>query len=234
MIRRYFETGVRVDRKSDLSPVTVADREAEERIVEVLAEAFPGYGFFGEESGERPGAEARWIVDPLDGTKSFVRNIPYFATLIGLEERGEITLGVVHEPISGELFWAAKGRGAHGPRGPLHVSTRADLAEGMVLFGGINAWRKAGRWDAFERLVAAAGRQRGYGDYLGHVFVARGQAEAMVELDLKPWDMAPLKILVEEAGGRFSDLDGQATIYNGAGVCTNGLVHDQVLRLIAG
>src|SRR5207244_1353411 len=128
-IRRYFATGVAVDRKSDDSPVTIADREAEQRIVEVLTKEFPTYGVLGEEFGERLGAEARWIVDPIDGTKSFVRNIPYFATLIGLEQGGEITLGVVHEPISGELLYANKGEGAFGPNGRLRVSACPSLKE---------------------------------------------------------------------------------------------------------
>jgi histidinol-phosphatase len=232
--RRYFQSGVEVERKSDRSPVTVADRESEQRIVAVLRQAFPGYGVLGEEFGERAGAGARWIVDPIDGTKSFVRGIPYFAVLIGLEEEGEITVGVVHEPISGDTYHASRGEGAFGPRGRLRVSDIATLGEGMIVFGGLQAWRKAARWDALERLVAASGRQRGYGDYLGHVFVAAGLGEAMVELELKPWDMAPLKILVEEAGGRLTDLQGRATIHGGSCVTSNGRVHAEVLELIGG
>lgn len=232
--RRYFGSGLAVERKSDRSPVTVADRESEQRIVEVLRAAFPDYGVLGEEFGERAGAGARWIVDPIDGTKSFVRGNPYFAVLIGLEEEGEITAGVVYEPISDELYHASKGAGAFGPRGRLWVSDIDTLRGGMVVFGGLQAWRQTGKWDALERLVAASGRQRGYGDYLGHLFVARGLGEAMLEPELKPWDMAPLKILVEEAGGRLTDLAGKPTIYGGSCVTSNGRVHDEVLALYRG
>lgn len=230
--RRYFGTGLNVERKSDRSPVTVADRESEDRIAEVLRQSFPDYGILGEEFGEREGAGARWIIDPIDGTKSFVRANPYYAVLIALEEEGEITLGVVHEPISGEVYHASKGNGAFGPNGRLRVSDIDDLRAGMIVFGGLNPWRVAGKWDVLERLVAASGRQRGYGDYFGHLFVARGQAEAMVELSLKPWDMAALKILIEEAGGRLTDLEGRATIYGGSCLASNGRVHDEVLALI--
>jgi len=231
--RRYFGTNLNVERKSDRSPVTVADRESEQKIVDVLHASFPDYGVLGEEFGERPGARARWIIDPIDGTKSFVRGNPYFAALVALEEEGEITVGVVHEPISGDVYYASKGAGAFGPSGRLRVSEVPRLRAGMVLFGGLNAWRTAGKWDVLERLVAASGRQRGYGDYLGHLFVVRGLGETMIELELKPWDMAPLKILLEEAGGKLSDINGHPTIYGGSCVTSNGRVHDEVLALLA-
>lgn len=232
--RSYFGRGVAVERKSDHSPVTVADRESEARIIEVLRQAFPDYGVLGEESGEEGARGARWIVDPIDGTKSFVRGNPYFAALVALEEEGEITVGVVHEPVSGDLYHASRGQGAFGPQGRLRVSTIERLRSGMMLFGGLQGWRSRGMWDALERLVAASGRQRAYGDYLSHLFVARGLGEAMVELSLKPWDMAALKILVEEAGGRLTDVQGRATIYSGSCVTSNGLVHDEVLALLDG
>jgi histidinol-phosphatase len=228
---RYFRSGLTVEYKGDRSPVTRADRECEERIVEVLRAAFPDYGIVGEEFGERAGAGAKWIIDPIDGTKNFIRGIPYFATLIGLEEDGEITTGVVYAPAVDDLLYARKGEGAFDRGGRLQVSRYASLREGMVIFGGIDVFRQAGRWDGFERLVRASGRQRGFGDYFGHTFVARGQGEAMVELNLKPWDMAAIKIVIEEAGGRFTDFTGAATIYGGNAIASNGLVHDEVLDL---
>jgi len=213
--------------------VTAADREAELQIAETLRSKFPGYGFLGEEFGERDArGDTRWIVDPIDGTKSFVRGIPFFATLVALEKDREVVLGVVHEPVSGATYYAAKGQGAFGPRGRLRVSPVSRLADAMIVFGGLRAWRTTGRWPAFERLVTSTARQRAYGDYLGHLFVACGFAEAMVELDLKPWDLAALKILVEEAGGRFSDLEGSPSIYGGAGISSNASVHDEVLALL--
>lgn len=229
---KYFRTGVPVEYKGDRSPVTRADRESEQRIVEVLQAAFPSFGILGEELGEREGAGARWIVDPIDGTKNFIRGIPYFATLIALEEEGEVTTGVIYAPAVDDLLYAQRGAGAFDAHGRIHVSQIRRLEQGTVVFGGLDAFRVRGYWKGLEALVAHSDRQRGFGDYLGHAFVARGQAEAMVELDLKPWDVAPLKIIVEEAGGRFTDLDGTPSIYGDGAVTSNGAVHDEVLELL--
>jgi histidinol-phosphatase len=232
---RYFRTRLTVDYKSDRSPVTQADRECEQRIVEELRRSFPDYGVMGEEFGEQDAAHSgrpRWIIDPIDGTKNFIRGIPYFATLIGLEENGEVTAGVIYAPAVDDLLWAEKGAGAFDRSGRLQVSSVGSLRDGAVVFGGLDIFRKAGHWDGFERLVRASGRQRGFGDYFGHTFVARGQAEAMVELDLKPWDLAAIKIIIEEAGGRFTDFTGTPTIYGGDAVASNGLVHDEILQLL--
>lgn len=230
----YFRTRLTVEHKVDRSPVTVADRETERRIVEVLRREFPGYGVLGEEMGEVSGGRARWIVDPIDGTKSFIRGIPFFASLIGLEEDGEITAGVVHAPATGDLLYARKGAGAFDNAGPIRVSSAATVGESMLVFGGAGVFRKAGRWKAFERLVDASARQRGYGDYFGYTFVMRGQAEAMIDVDLKPWDLAALKIIVEEAGGRFTDFEGRPTIYGGSAIASNGLIHEELRARICG
>jgi len=231
---RYFRTDMTVETKPDRSPVTEADRACERRIVEILLSEFPDYGLCGEEHGEQPGRTAkRWIIDPIDGTKSFVRGIPFFATLIGLEQEGEVVLGVVHAPAMGELLFATKGGGAYDDRGKrLEVSRIDRLSSAMVSFGGLEIFRRAGRWASFERLVASTARQRGYGDYLGSTAVIHGWSEAMLELDVKPWDLAPLKILVEEAGGRLTDFAGRATIYGGSAVVTNGRIHEQVLEIL--
>jgi len=236
---RHFRTQLTVEYKGDRSPVTRADRECEHRIIEVLRDAYPDYGFVGEEFGEPQGANVaaagpRWIIDPIDGTKNFIRGIPYFATLIGLEEDGEITAGVVYAPAVDDLLYAAKGYGAFDRAGPVHVSAINSLKEGMIVFGGIDIFRQAGHWSGFERLVRASGRQRGFGDYFGHTFVARGQAEAMIEVDVKPWDLAAIKIVIEEAGGRFTDFAGRATIYGGSAIASNGVLHDDILRLLSG
>ena len=230
----HFRTGLAVETKADRSPVTEADRACERRIVELLRERFPDYGFCGEELGEEAGrASRRWIIDPIDGTKSFVRGIPFFATLIGLEEDGEVVAGVVHAPATGELLYAAKGEGAFDESGRrLRVSAVDSLRESMVSFGGLKIFRRAGYWPALERIVEQTARQRGYGDYLGSAAVIRGWSEAMVELEVKAWDLAPLKILVEEAGGRLTDVSGRATIYGGSAVVTNGRIHEAVLQIL--
>jgi histidinol-phosphatase len=232
---RHFRGELAVETKADRSPVTEADRACERRISEILLSEFPDYGMCGEEHGEQAGkTSSRWIVDPIDGTKSFVRGIPFFATLIALETDGEIVLGVVHAPAMGEMLHATKGGGAYDERGNrLTVSDVATLSSAMVSFGGLKIFRREGRWPSVERLVDATGRQRGYGDYLGSAAVIRGWSEAMLEMDVKPWDLAPLKILVEEAGGRLTDFSGTSTIYGGSAVVTNGRIHDQVLRLLS-
>jgi histidinol-phosphatase len=230
---RYYRTNLTVERKEDRSPVTVADREAEQRAVAVLREAFPDFGILGEEYGEQGGGGTRWIIDPIDGTKSFIRGIPFFATLIALEEGGEVTTGVIYSPAMDDLLYAQRGQGAFDAGGRLRVSTIDSVARSMLVFGGISALRHGGYWDAYQRLVDGSARQRGYGDYFGHTFVARGQSEAMIEVDLKPWDLAALKIVIEEAGGRFTDFRGNPTIYGGTALASNGLVHDELLALLA-
>jgi histidinol-phosphatase len=231
---RYFRTGVAVERKQDFSPVTVADREAEQRAVAVLREAFPHYGVLGEEYGEQGGDGPRWIVDPIDGTKSFIRGIPFFATLVALEEDGEITTGAVYAPALDDLLYAQRGQGAFDDNGPLRVSTIDTISRSMLVFGGPGLLRTRGYWNAYERLIDHSARQRGYGDYFGYTFIARGQAEAMIDIDLKPWDLAALKIIIEEAGGRFTDFSGKATAFGGSAIASNGLVHEEIRALIKG
>ena len=221
--------------KADQTPVTQADREAEAVIVERLRAAFPEVGILGEEFGAHGAQGRRWIIDPIDGTKNFIRGIPYWATLIALEEDGEITVGVVHAPATGDLLWARRGAGAFVNGRPLRVSAIDRLAEATLLHSGLTYLRRlepARYWDGFLRLVDATGRQRGFGDYFGYTFVLRGQAELMLEADLKAWDLAPFKVLFEEAGGRFSDFEGRPTIYSGTALASNGRLHDEALALL--
>ncbi len=230
---KYYRGGFEVTLKADHTPVTQADREAEQVIIEVLARTFPAHGFLGEEFGERGPRDPRWIIDPIDGTKNFVRRIPFWSTLIALEEAGEITVGVVYNPATGELYTARRGAGARLNGAPVRVSGIGDLGRSHLLHAGLGILRTAGHWDAFVRLVDATDRQRGFGDYMGYGFVAEGKAEIYLETDLKPWDLAPCKLLVEEAGGRFTDFAGRPTIYSGNALATNGRVHDAVLALLA-
>ncbi|HBH03304.1 MAG: hypothetical protein A2W08_07890 [Candidatus Rokubacteria bacterium RBG_16_73_20] len=221
-----------VSLKADATPVTQADREAEEAIVEILSRAFPDYGILGEELGGRGAQDVRWIIDPIDGTKNFVRGIPVWATLIALEERGEVTVGVVHNPVSGELYTARRGAGAFLDGTRLAVSDVGALDRAFLVHAGLTILRKAGYWEGFMRLVEATDRQRGFGDYWGYGLLAEGRADVYLEADLKPWDLAACKLLVEEAGGRFTDLDGRPTIYSGTALATNGRLHDAVLALL--
>jgi histidinol-phosphatase len=234
---RYFRSDVRVMQKADQTPVTQADQEAESAIVARLRAAFPDVGFLGEEYGAQGRQTRRWIVDPIDGTKNFVRGIPYWATLLALEEEGEITLGVVHAPATGELYWARRGQGAWLDGVRLHVSAVDRLEDAMLVHSSLNLLRPlaGGRyWEGFVRLVDRTDRQRGFGDYLGYTFVLRGQAEIMLEADLKPWDLAPFRVLFEEAGGRFTDFEGRPTIYSGTVLASNGRLHAESLALLQG
>jgi histidinol-phosphatase len=230
----YYRAGFSVTVKPDQTPVTEADREAERAIVEILGRAFPDHGFLGEEFGARGDPRTRWIIDPIDGTKNFVRRIPLWAVLIALEEDGEVTTGVVHNPVTGDLYWARRGEGAFANGTPLRVSDCDRLEEATLVHAGLGLLRAAGCWDGFVRLVDATGRQRGFGDYYGYAVLAEGKAELYVEVDLKPWDIAAVKILVEEAGGRLTDFAGRPDIYDGRVLASNGRLHEAALRLLAG
>jgi histidinol-phosphatase len=229
---RYYRTGFDVTLKADATPVTQADRGAEQAIREVLGRAFPEHGFLGEELGAVGDQRRRWIIDPIDGTKNFIRRLPVWATLIGLEEQGEIVAGVIHNPVTGELLAARRGGGTWSNGERVRVSEIAELGEATLLHAGLKLLREAGYWDGFVRLVDATGRQRGFGDYLGYTLVAEGKAEIYVETDLKPWDLAPCKVIVEEAGGRFTDLAGVPSIHRGSGFASNGHLHAAALALL--
>ncbi len=231
---RYYASGFQVTIKPDQTPVTQADREAEQAIKRVLGRAFPNDGFLGEEFGEEGPRDRRWIIDPIDGTKNFIRRIPIWAVLIGLEEAGEVTAGVVFNPASNELLWARRGDGAWCGAERLRVSACAAMKDAFLLHSDLHLLREAGYWDRFVRMLDASGRTRGFGDYYGYGLVASGKADIYLEMDLKPWDAAPVKILVEEAGGRLTDFAGEPTIYSGTVLATNGHLHDLALRALAG
>jgi len=228
----YYHGGFEITIKPDLTPVTQADREAEQAIVGILREAFPDVGVLGEEFGAQGPRERRFIIDPIDGTKNFVRRIPIWATLIALEDDGEVVAGVIHNPATGEMYTARRGGGAQLNGVPVHVSDVADLGAAYLIHAGLDILRRGPNWEGFLRLVDASGRQRGFGDYIGYGFVADGRSEIYAEADLKPWDLAPCKIVVEEAGGRFTDFDGRPTIYTGTALATNGRLHDAALSLL--
>jgi histidinol-phosphatase len=231
----YFRTNLTVETKADCTPVTRADRECEARIIEILSSRFPEHGLLGEESGERPGRmNTRWIIDPIDGTKNFIRGIPFFTTLIALEEEGEITTGVMYAPAINDLLFARKGQGAFANGRQVHVSTVANLRDAMLIHGGLKDLKVRPCWQPFLRLVDVTARQRGFGDALAHSVVICGQAEVALEPEIKPWDVAATKIIVEEAGGCYSDFAGTPSIYTGSAVISNGRVHAEVVNILRG
>ncbi len=237
---RHFRTGVRVEVKPDRTPVTAADRESEAAIFRVIRDAFPDHSLLGEETGEHAGiAGARWIVDPLDGTKGFTRGRTFWGALVGFELDGRIAAGAMALPGEGEVYWAARGHGAWLSRGGaepvrLQVSAIAAWPDATLSLGEPHVLFKAPMLERVARLALEAQNARCYGDLAGCALVLKGQAEAWIEAGVKIWDLSPLQILTEEAGGRFTDFDGVPTVASGACVASNGRVHDTVLRALRG
>jgi histidinol phosphatase-like enzyme (inositol monophosphatase family) len=242
IVMPYYQGEHGVETKSDGSPVTLADRGAEQELRRLIRDRFPGDGVLGEEFGELPGTTGRrWILDPIDGTKAFVRGVPLFGVLIGMEEAGEAVLGVAFLPALDETVYAARGLGCwwlpagHRPAAvprPARVSAVAPLADGLLLFNAHEYFVKVGRAAAHERLLRAFPSQRGWGDCYGHLLVATGRAEACVDPVTSSWDCAPLLPILAEAGGTFTDWKGVATIHGGDAISTNGKVLDEVLRVV--
>jgi histidinol-phosphatase len=233
---RHFQTRLAVEWKADLSPVTAADRESEALLLSILRREFPGDAFLGEEGGERPGTTGfRWIVDPLDGTKSFVQGVPLYGVMIGCEDpKGDVVAGAISFPALGELVAAARGEGATWNGRTATVSQVAELKDACVLFGSIRSFQQTESTAAFERIVARARLCRGWGDCYGHVLVATGRAEAMLDPVLEVWDTAALLPILEESGGIFTDWKGQRTIRGRSGISTNGKVDRALRTLIEG
>ena len=238
ILSHFQNADLEVISKFDATPVTVADRGAEELLRARIGERFPDDGILGEEFGEKPSGNGyRWILDPIDGTKSFVHGVPLFGTLIGLERGEDVVLGVCRFPALDEVVYAARGSGAwwqirdFDPR-RVRVSEVARLSEGLFCTTTISRWERIGRRDAFEKLVDTARLSRGWGDCYGHMLVATGRAEVMVDTAMNPWDAAALLPIVEEAGGHFLDWKGQPTIHGGNGVSVNAAIRNEVLEIL--
>jgi histidinol phosphatase-like enzyme (inositol monophosphatase family) len=232
----HFRKGVSFRRKSDGSPVTDADVAAEEAVRKLLEQGMPGIPILGEEMGgdspDKPADRERWIVDPIDGTRNFVRGIPLFATLIALEVDGSCTVGAAYSPALDEIITAARGMGCQWNGRPARVSSTDDLSDALVVYGGLEDLLAEPNRGPFLELAARTERQRGLGDYYGHLLVATGRAEIMVETSINAWDVACWKVMMEEAGGRFTDLAGIESIYSGSALATNGLLHDKALEIM--
>ena len=239
--RAHFRRDLEITTKPDRSFVTQADTAIERMIRTRLADAFPDHGIVGEEYGtEGEGAAVRWYIDPIDGTHNYIRGVPLFGTLLAVERDGELQAGVLSAPALDERWWAHRGGGAWArnrgePPRRIHVSGVTALADAQVLYGSGRDIVDSGRAPGFERLIRDVWRERGFGDFWGYALVAEGAAEAMVEVELYPWDAAAPTVLVEEAGGRVTDLEGRRRIDSQTFLVTNGLLHETVLaRLITG
>jgi histidinol-phosphatase len=231
VIAPMYRSNVAVEIKADRTPVTEADRRAETAIRGILSARFPHYGFYGEEGGQQGmQSECVWLVDPLDGTKSFVRDTPFFSTQIALMRRGELVLGVSSACVAGERAWAEQGGGAwlNGER--IRVSERAALADAILSTGNLRTLAAGPRWAAFGGLVGDVNRVRGYGDFVHYHLLARGALDVVVESDVNILDIAALAVIVREAGGRFTDLAGQAVDLGTTSVlASNDRLHQVVL-----
>ena len=219
-----FRSGLAVEVKADLSPVTEADRAIEAELRRMLLSERPGDAILGEEEGASEGGERRWVVDPIDGTRNYSRGIPVWATLVALEENGTVRLGVVSAPALGRRWWAERGAGAFAGGEPIHVSGVSRVEEAVLSFA---------TEDGVPALARRAWHARGFGDFWAHMLVAEGVVDGAIDaVGVSEWDLAAVQVIVEAAGGRFSDAAGDARIDSGTAVCSNGLLHDELLAAL--
>jgi histidinol-phosphatase len=220
-----FRTGIPFEVKADLTPVTEADRAVEAELRSLLAEARPDDAILGEEDGATGGGARRWVIDPIDGTRNYARGIPVWATLVALEESGEVRAGVVSAPALGRRWWAARGEGAFANGDRIGVSSVERIEDAVLSFACENELPPVARraWHA-----------RGFGDFWAHMLVAEGAVDGAVDaVGVKEWDLAAVLVIVEEAGGRFTDFAGVARFDGGSAVASNGLLHDELLASVA-
>ncbi len=236
-----FRRDLAIERKPDTTFVTEADRGIERLLRDRISSAFSGHGVVGEEYGtDAGGASVRWILDPIDGTHNYIRGIPIFGTLIGVERDGELQAGVISAPALGERWYGWRGGGAWvtgtlRPSGARRISTSriGAIADAQIVFASATDMGRSRKAPGFGALLEAAWRERAFGDFWGYTLVAEGAAEAMIESDLKIWDAAAPTLLVEEAGGRVTDFEGRRAIDPGTIVASNGHLHDFVLERLA-
>ena len=229
----YFQQSIVADRKSDNSFVTIADREAERHLRSRIEKAFPDDGILGEEEGEREGKSGRrWIIDPIDGTYSFVHGVPIYAVLLALEVDNEITIGVVNLPELNEIVFAARGLGCWLNDKPAQVSPTKSLNEALLLCTDFGACDQHGFGAACDRLQRRVEARRTWGDAYGYALVATGRAEVMLDPHMNVWDCAALAPILEEAGGTFTNWCGERTIHGGNAIATNGALFDEVMAII--
>ncbi len=230
VIRSLYQKSLQVQTKADASPVTEADVRAEEVIRSLLSARFPSYGFFGEETGQQAmDAENVWLVDPIDGTKSFVRECPFFSTQIALLRGGRLVLGVSSAPAYDEIAWAEEGQGAFLNGRPIRVSSVTQLSAAIVSTGNLKTLASSAQWPCLGQLIGRISRIRGYGDFVHYHLLARGSLDVVIESDVNILDIAALTVIVREAGGTFTDLKGgEIQLSTTSVLATNGPLHASV------
>ena len=235
---RFLAGDLVIESKPDLTPVTDADRQVEREMREQLERARPADAVHGEEYADTGTGPRRWVIDPIDGTKNFVRGVPVWATLIALQQDERTVVGVVSAPALGRRWWAASGRGAWtgssiSDARPCHVSRVGELGDAYLAYSSLFGWETLDRLPQFLEVLRRVWRTRAFGDFWSHMMVAEGAVDASCEPEVFLWDLAALQIIVTEAGGRFSDLSGVDRPDGGSVVCSNGLLHDAMLGALA-
>ncbi|MFW2389379.1 MAG: inositol monophosphatase family protein [Polyangiales bacterium] len=231
---KHFQQGVVPEKKPDRSPVTVADRQAEEIIRDHVLSAHPNDGFFGEETGKREGSTGvRFIVDPIDGTRAFVRGWPTWSVLLGVEADRVPVIGIAYMPAAGDFFVAVQGGGATHNGQPVRVSKVAPLEAATVTHGGLQQFTMSGVGDALIRLSNASDIARGCPDFDGYRQILLGRSDAMVDPGVQPYDICAPAVLIREAGGRLTSFRGEETIYGGGAIASNGMIHDELVAALA-
>ena len=228
----YFRNGAEIEIKADNSPVTAADKHAERLIRESVEMSYPHESILGEEEGATGSGTTRWVIDPIDGTKSFVAGVPLYATLLSFEEEGEPTVGVCYLPALDEMYYAQKGQGAFCNGRPIHVSQTPSLSGSTILCGGHKTLIERNRLDGFLKIVPHTRSTRTWGDAYGHTLVASGRADAMIDPRVNRWDISSMSLIVREAGGTWTDFSGNRQLTDEA-ISSNGLVHQEVLKAFA-
>lgn len=223
-----------METKPDRTPVTEVDRAVEEDIRARLGRARPSDAIVGEEFGSEGSGTRRWVIDPIDGTINFLRGVPIWGTLLALEVDGEMRVGVASAPALGRRWWAGRGAGAFADGARIHVSDVRTIDDALLCYTSGPSFDEYGLGEPFRSLAARCWSARGYSDFWGHVLVAEGSADAMVEPIVNLWDVAPIQVIVEEAGGRFTDLEGAARSDGGNALSSNGRLHDEVLEALRG
>ena len=234
--RRTFEAGrASVTIKPDRSPVTIADEAIEKRLFAFLRARWPEHGLLGEETGASGASDAglRWVLDPIDGTRAFVRGISTWSVLLGLEDAGEPVIGVAYLPAEDDLYVAVRGEGAYRNGRRLSVSRVSALREATVCHGALQQFRDTGTLAVLPRIAEGCDSARGFMDFDGYRRLARGEADAMVDPGVKAWDICAAAVIVREAGGELTSMRGERTVHGGSAIASNGLVHAELVSLIA-
>lgn len=231
---RHFRQGVVPDKKPDRSPVTVADREVEHTIRDHVITEYPGAEFFGEETGTHGNnPDLRFVVDPIDGTRAFVRRLPTWSVLVGIEAAGVPVVGIAYMPAAGDFFAAVRNGGATHNGKPVRVSKVGSLNDATVTHGSLQQFTESGMAAALVRLAEVTDSARGFPDFDGYRQVLLGRSDAMIDPGVKPYDICAAAVLIREAGGRLTSIEGEETIYGGSAIASNGLIHDELLAALA-